>query len=122
MLLKPDEEGEPEDDAVLLLINVTVRPYEVTWDNLDFAGWLVCMVPQPKGDLPPNRINRAALLDPKGRRARLHPGGRICRCSHRSSPPRSTLIPSYAGVSGMLAERTLSPGVANEIFRILDQR
>ena len=47
----------------------------------------------------------ATLLDPQGRRARLPPGHRVCLCSHRSSPPRPTLIPRGDGVSGMLAEK-----------------
>ena len=47
----------------------------------------------------------ATLLDPQGRRARLRPGHRVCLCSHRSSPPRPTLIPRGASVSVMLAER-----------------
>ena len=35
----------------------------------------------------------ATLLDPKGRRAHLPPGARVCLCSHRPSPPRPTPIP-----------------------------
>ncbi len=38
MLLEPVEGVEREDDAVRLMIDVTVRPYKVTWENLDFAG------------------------------------------------------------------------------------
>ena len=37
MLLEPVKGVEPES-SVRLVINVTVRPYRVTWDNLDFAG------------------------------------------------------------------------------------
>ena len=47
----------------------------------------------------------ATLLDPKGRRACLPPRDRVCLCSHRSSPPRPTLIPEGAGVSVTLAAR-----------------
>ena len=50
----------------------------------------------------------ATLLGPQGRRVRLHPGHRVCLCSHRFSPPRPTLIPRGAGVSGMLAERAVA--------------
>ena len=42
---------------------------------------------------------------PRGAAPALRPGHRVCLCSHRSSPPRPTLIPRGAGVSGMLAER-----------------
>ena len=38
MLLEPVEGVEREGDAVRLVIDVTVRPYKVTWENLDFAG------------------------------------------------------------------------------------
>ena len=37
MLLEPVRGLEPET-AVRLVINVTIRPYNVTWDNVDFAG------------------------------------------------------------------------------------
>ena len=38
MLLEPVEEVEREEDAVRLVINVIVRPYRVTYENVDFAG------------------------------------------------------------------------------------
>ena len=38
MLLEPVEGVEREEDAVRLVITVTVRPYGVTWENADFAG------------------------------------------------------------------------------------
>lgn len=38
MLLEPVEGVEREEDAVRLLINATVRPYRVTFENVDFAG------------------------------------------------------------------------------------
>ena len=63
-------------------------------------------------ELAPRRLGhglriRSCLTDfaPGEPRARLRPGHRVCLCSHRFSPPRPTLIPRGAGVSGMLAER-----------------
>ena len=38
MLLEPVEGVEREEDAVRLVINVSVRPYRVTFENIDFAG------------------------------------------------------------------------------------
>lgn len=38
LLLEPVEGVGREEDAVRLVINVTVRPYRVTWENVDFAG------------------------------------------------------------------------------------
>ena len=38
MLLEPVEGVDREDDAVRLVINVAVRPYKVSWENLGFAG------------------------------------------------------------------------------------
>lgn len=38
MLLEPVGGVEREDDAVRLVINVTIQPYRVTWENVDFAG------------------------------------------------------------------------------------
>ena len=38
MLLEPVEGVEREEDAVRLVINVSVRPYKTTFENLDFAG------------------------------------------------------------------------------------
>ena len=38
MLLEPVERAEGDDNAVRLVINVTVRPYKVMWDNVDFVG------------------------------------------------------------------------------------
>ena len=37
MLLEPVDKVKPEE-AVRLMIDVTVRPYNVTWDNADFGG------------------------------------------------------------------------------------
>ena len=37
MLLEPVKEAS-QTEAVRLVINVTVRPYKVTWENVDFAG------------------------------------------------------------------------------------
>ena len=38
MLLEPIEGVEREEDAVRLVINVAVRPYEVTWESVSFVG------------------------------------------------------------------------------------
>ena len=38
MLLEPVEGVDREEDAVRLVINVIVRPYRVTFENVDFAG------------------------------------------------------------------------------------
>lgn len=38
MLLEPVKGIDREEDAVRLLINVSVRPYRVTFENVDFAG------------------------------------------------------------------------------------
>ncbi len=38
MLLEPVEGVKREEDAVRLVINVTVRPYVTTFENIDFAG------------------------------------------------------------------------------------
>ena len=46
-----------------------------------------------------------AWLQEGCRRARLSAGRWVCLCSHRSSPPRATLIQEGAGVSVTLAER-----------------
>lgn len=39
----------------------------------------------------------ATLVDPKGRRARLPPGARVCLCTHRPSGPRPTLMSNSKG-------------------------
>ena len=62
-----------------------------------------------RGRLPGSHITD--LQKPWRRiRARLPPGAQVCLCSHRSSPPRPTLIPRGAGVSSMLAERAGTAG------------
>lgn len=101
-------------------------------DRHVYYAWHLCRVANPprcKGTLPARRRGSASPADRAARSVRLrHPSGpaiwprtraspmamsgsrpppsaRVCLCSHRSSPPRPTLIPEAAGVSVALAER-----------------